>query len=866
MPNQSSSDSKPTKHIITEKATNVKTIIYNVLGGLGIWDLVCFGSALLVTVTIFIFLIKITIIGAILVFFFLLAMSIFLVAPIGGNQQKLYTWIGRAFYFLLVNKKQNQNEIRALFQVKAVTAEGIMFETGHLQAKLFVLQPCDLSMLTPTQRQAPIRTWATIVRQLNLSFDLTPIRFDRDLQAQFLFLQTLVNRANDRQSEQQAKVMCKHLHNFFSAYQQLEQKPHQEVKWIMIVYGTNLTELTTHLGNVLVNSTAVTFEPLSKTSTWKVLAAIYQLPASAFSRDSQFETFRLIADQVHERKTCLQIDEDRFVAIRKLRRFPRLVDDSWLYALANLPYCRVHIKTASLPTTQAVMALDKAIIRAQSYNTKKASSEINAQLYLDNFRTLLYLIRNHNEVMKMTDIFFVLSANSRAALQDASNSLQSEITKYGFGYDSCYFQQLSLWSSLLGDANHDLRKHGQEICSSTFGAMWPFMPSAPQEPRGLLLGFDPFQNPVFFDIKYRSAGRVNSNCIVLGMTGYGKTYNVCKQINWLILQQTRVFIIDPEQEYHGFAATYGGIILKVGKDDQARLNPLEVFGHNLMEHITFLEQFFRIIYPGLTDFDFAWWQKVLLATYKQFNITTTTNLATLRSDQYPIFSDFYAVCCQFKAQHEHFSPNLELVLWKLACGGDGYLWNHHSTLQDHHDQIIIIDTHELTSHENLRNAQLFLLLSFLDRQIKINKQGHHSKPGSWVAVVIDEAHLLISDHNTLALNFIFQMTKRIRKYNGILYIISQNVNDFIGNPQVKTQTQGIINNCSTMFIHHLAPHDLHDLKQLLASSHQLNEYERNHITMAGQGDCLFINGTHRGMVRISNFYNEDQAWHQKPSS
>ncbi|WP_215825426.1 type IV secretory system conjugative DNA transfer family protein [Spiroplasma endosymbiont of 'Nebria riversi'] len=39
------------------------------------------------------------------------------------------------------------------------------------------------------------------------------------------------------------------------------------------------------------------------------------------------------------------------------------------------------------------------------------------------------------------------------------------------------------------------------------------------------------------------------------------------------------------------------------------------------------------------------------------------------------------------------------------------------------------------------------------------------------------------------------MTKRIRKYNGILYIMTQNINDFMGNTNIKTQAQGIINNC-----------------------------------------------------------------------
>jgi hypothetical protein len=65
-------------------------------------------------------------------------------------------------------------------------------------------------------------------------------------------------------------------------------------------------------------------------------------------------------------------------------------------------------------------------------------------------------------------------------------------------------------------------------------------------------------------------------------------------------------------------------------------------------------------------------------------------------------------------------------------------------------------------------------------------------------------------NNALALNFLFEMTKRIRKYIGISCIMTQNINDFMGNANIKTQAQGIINNCLYQFVHHLAASDLAD--------------------------------------------------------
>ena len=104
------------------------------------------------------------------------------------------------------------------------------------------------------------------------------------------------------------------------------------------------------------------------------------------------------------------------------------------------------------------------------------------------------------------------------------------------------------------------------------------------------------------------------------------------------------------------------------------------------------------------------------------------------------------------------------------------------------------------------------------------------------------------------------MTKRIRKYNGILYIISQNVNDFIGSEAIKTQSQGIINNCSYQFIHHLAPNDLQDYDNLVSAAGRLNDYQKDRISNAIQGQCLFVSNNQRNMINIQSFEGEATAW------
>lgn len=242
-------------------------------------------------------------------------------------------------------------------------------------------------------------------------------------------------------------------------------------------------------------------------------------------------------------------------------------------------------------------------------------------------------------------------------------------------------------------------------------------------------------------------------------------------------------------------------------------------------------------------------QQTLLKLYKDFKITDKTELNKLTARDYPTLSNLF-VLTEKQEKNEKNKSHLYNVLWKLAKGADGALWNGISTLSLKSD-LIVFDTHELTSNKNRQNAQLFLMLSFLDKMVKQNKAKNQALPiaeQQWICIAIDEAHLLINENNTLALNFLFEMTKRIRKYNGILYIMTQNINDFMGNTNIKTQAQGIINNCLYQFVHHLAASDLQDYDNLIATSGRLNQYQKDTIATAPAGTCLFSIGANNRML------------------
>ena len=120
-----------------------------------------------------------------------------------------------------------------------------------------------------------------------------------------------------------------------------------------------------------------------------------------------------------------------------------------------------------------------------------------------------------------------------------------------------------------------------------------------------------------------------------------------------------------------------------------------------------------------------------------------------------------------------------------------------------------------------------------------------------IVIAVDEAHLFINPNYPIALDFMAQMAKRIRKYWGMQIIITQNLADFVGSEEIKRQSTAVINACQYSLIFSLAPNDINDLVELYKKSGGINEEEQNAIVTAGLGQAFLITGpTSRTMIQV----------------
>ncbi|MCL2126456.1 MAG: DEAD/DEAH box helicase family protein, partial [Oscillospiraceae bacterium] len=215
---------------------------------------------------------------------------------------------------------------------------------------------------------------------------------------------------------------------------------------------------------------------------------------------------------------------------------------------------------------------------------------------------------------------------------------------------------------------------------------------------------------------------------------------------------------------------------------------------------------------------------------------------------FPIFDDLYDnLLATFQSTQSEFGKNnLRILLTHISKftgnGRNARLWNGEATLATK-ENFVVFNFQTLLSNRNqtVANAQMLLILRWLDNEIIKNRDYNQKfKANRKIIIVVDEAHVFIDTKHPVALDFMFQLAKRIRKYNGMQIVITQNIKDFVGSEEIARKSTAIINASQYSFIFALAPNDMHDLCKLYEKAGAINESEQEEIINNGRGQAFVV--------------------------
>ena len=277
------------------------------------------------------------------------------------------------------------------------------------------------------------------------------------------------------------------------------------------------------------------------------------------------------------------------------------------------------------------------------------------------------------------------------------------------------------------------------------------------------------------------------------------------------------------------------------------------------QHLQFLEQFFRVILEGIESDPFELLNSMVVDVYKKKGISEHSNFSTMPASAFPTFDDLYDYILErlHTETNQYVLNNLNVVetyIKKFARGGrNSKLWNGPTSLETK-ENFITFNFQSLLANNNqvIANAQMLIIFKYLMNEIIKNKD-FNSKYNVQrkVIVAVDEAHMFINPKYPIALDFMAQMAKRIRKYGGMQIVITQNIKDLVGAPEIERQSTAVINASQYSMIFSLAPSDMNDLVELYRKSGEINQQEQDTIVTAGVGQAFLITSPmNRTMVQI----------------
>lgn len=553
-----------------------------------------------------------------------------------------------------------------------------------------------------------------------------------------------------------------------------------------------------------------------------------------------------------------------------IAEYPLRVKNAWGAELFNIPNTKVVMHLKPVEKYKAIRRIDKCISEMETKQilSEKASEANSAETHRETMDALLDSLQTENEAL--LDVTLTVTAYNYLKNNNYKKDVRRKILTGNFKASTLYGLQVEGFKSANVSPVSNVKSHERGINSSSLAAVFPFVRTFVMDADGILLGENKSNRyPFIFNLWKRGNLYQNSNAMIIGKSGAGKSFFLKNFIANEWANGTRVIVLDPEAEYLSLTRNLSGNMIDVGNAREGRINPFHIYKILTEEgvpadpvvtfntHLKTLESFFKIALVGASPDVIELVNNLAVETYERKGITETTDCTSFTAEDFPLFSDMLETL-RLKDKESMDALTLrdmrsaELYLQKFVNGRYSDIWNAPSTLSVNAG-IIDFNFQSLFANKNnvVANAQMLLIFRFIEQEVinarELNKYGKNLR----TMIVCDEAHLFIDAKFPIALDFFFSMSKRIRKYNGAFIPATQNIADWNANEELRGKTSAIIKNSQYTFIFKLSAPDMKDVLDVYSAGDSFNDEEQRLIVSAITGQVFFVGSTEtRTCVKI----------------
>ena len=488
------------------------------------------------------------------------------------------------------------------------------------------------------------------------------------------------------------------------------------------------------------------------------------------------------------------------------------------------------------------------------------SESIEAEGNLQDVIELLANLRKNKEPLLHCSVFIELKAKSMEKLKELQSDIAMELTRSKISVDRLTLRQKEGFLSAVPTGSNQFGAQYERVLpASSVANLYPFNFSGKTDPQGAYIGRDKYGTNILVDFDRRAEDKTNSNALILGNSGQGKSYLLKLILTNIRESGKRIICLDPESEYETLCEALGGCYIDFMSGEYT-INPLEPKAWTdsvedidantpeafkkvtrLSQHIAFLKDFFRS-YKGFTDAQIDTIEILLSKLYARFGITDSTDYSVKKASDFPVMQDFYNLCEEefmtYDKQRKYLytEETLQEVclgIHSMCVGSENKYFNGHTNITDSNFLVFgvkgLMDT-----NRRLKDCMLFNILSFMSNEL-LGKGN--------TAASVDELYLFLSNMTTI--EYLRNCMKRVRKKDSSVILASQNIEDFLI-PSIREFTKPLFSIPTHQFLFNagqINPKEYMDALQVEPSEFELIKYPE-------RGTCLYRCGNERYLLQV----------------
>lgn len=375
---------------------------------------------------------------------------------------------------------------------------------------------------------------------------------------------------------------------------------------------------------------------------------------------------------------------------------------------------------------------------------------------------------------------------------------------------------------------------------------------------------------IILDLWKRYQDRTNSNMLVTGLPGVGKTtiLKLIAEIQYML--GTKIIFIDPEREMWELVKNLKGDWINAGGGVSGRINPLQITAvpkmhdkvpnsveemlkqdeedkldmdsdsmGDMAKYSKHLEIFFKLRFPSLNDIQLALLKDLIIELYNDKGITWDTDIIKLKNEDFPIIKELYnKALLKYEEIKDKDYKILSSLLKDMALGSDSFIWNGYTSISAK-SRCICLDTHDLQdASDNIKSAQYFNVLSWAWQEMIRDRNER-------VMLICGESYLMVDPNVPQSLVFLRNAVKRCRKYEAAVVMDTHDIVDFL-DPKVKMYGQALLSLPTYKIFMGTDGQNLEEMTKL----YKLTQAEQDLLESKIRGTGLFMAGSKRMKVKF----------------